>query len=110
VVLVGAPTYGKPYGFVPRNYCGTTYNAVHFETLNAEGVGGYTSGFEPHCAAADDLDRELGDSNEARLKTALFYAKHDRCPAPPPMALAWRKQVRDGEAFGEVNPNVMVRE
>src|SRR5205085_9218900 len=34
VVLVGETTYGKPYGFEPFSYCGTTYNAVNFDVLN----------------------------------------------------------------------------
>lgn len=81
VVLVGEPTYGKPYGFVPYELCGTTYQAVQFETLNAEGVGGFTSGFPPTCAVADDLDHQLGDPAEARIRTALNYAATGSCGA-----------------------------
>ncbi|HUR89268.1 MAG TPA: S41 family peptidase [Ramlibacter sp.] len=80
VVLVGSTTYGKPYGFVPYSYCGTTYNAVNFEVVNSAGVGGYTTGFTPTCAAADDLEHELGDPNEGELKTALGYIATGSCP------------------------------
>ena len=83
VVLVGETTYGKPYVFEPFSYCGTTYNAVNFDVLNAAGVGGYTSGIAPTCAVADDLDHPLGDPNELRLKTALGYIATGTCGQAP---------------------------
>ena len=79
VVLVGDTTYGKPYGFVPRDYCGITYQAVQFESLNALGVGGYTAGFQPDCPVADDLEHQLGDAQEARIATALNYVATGSC-------------------------------
>jgi carboxyl-terminal processing protease len=87
VVLVGSTTYGKPYGFEPFSYCGTTYNAVNFEVFNSAGVGGYTSGFTPTCPANDDLDHQLGDPNEAELKTALGYIATGACPQSAQSAL-----------------------
>lgn len=81
VVLVGDTTYGKPYGFVPFELCGTTYQAVQFESLNAQGVGGFTSGFPPTCTVADDLDHQLGDPAEARIRTALNYVATGSCGA-----------------------------
>lgn len=88
VVLVGETTYGKPYGFEPFSYCGTTYNAVNFETVNSLGAGGFTGGFAPTCAARDDLDRQLGDPAEARLRTALEYIATGQCPQVPLAASA----------------------
>jgi carboxyl-terminal processing protease len=87
VVLIGETTYGKPYGFEPFDNCGTTYNAVNFESVNSLGVGGYTSGFAPTCPVADDLDHALGDPNEARLKAALGYIATGQCPQAPQSAL-----------------------
>jgi carboxyl-terminal processing protease len=55
VVLVGQTTYGKPYGFQPRTECGTSFNPVAFETLNALGEGRFVDGFAPWCEAADSL-------------------------------------------------------
>lgn len=81
VVLIGEPTYGKPYGFVPFELCGTTYQAVQFESLNALGVGGFTSGFPPTCSVPDDLDHQLGDPAEARIRTALNYVATGSCGA-----------------------------
>jgi len=42
-VLVGQTTYGKPYGFQPRTECGTSFNPVAFETLNALGEGRFVA-------------------------------------------------------------------
>jgi C-terminal processing protease CtpA/Prc len=108
VVLVGETTFGKPFGFVPRDYCGITYNAVQFEALNALGVGNYTTGFTPDCVAPDDLDRQLGDPAERRLRTALDYIATGSCSAaaaaqrqaPPPANVP-------AQAFGETAPNGM---
>jgi carboxyl-terminal processing protease len=81
VVLVGSTTYGKPYGFEPKQACGTVFNAVNFESVNAQGIGGYTAGFTPTCVVPDDLNHALGDPAEGRLAAALYYAGHGACPA-----------------------------
>ena len=39
VVLIGANTCGKPYGFYPQDNCGTTYFAIQFQGVNAKGQG-----------------------------------------------------------------------
>jgi C-terminal processing protease CtpA/Prc len=83
VVLVGDTTYGKPFGFVPRDYCGITYNAVNFRSLNGAGQSDFDKGFKPDCAAADDLDHALGDRSERKLATALNYIATGSCPAAP---------------------------
>jgi len=98
VVLIGDTTYGKPYGFVPFSYCGTTYNAVNFEVVNSAGTGGFTSGFAPTCSAPDDLDRQLGDPNELRLRTALGYIATGQCPQQPQSAAMGPRTVR---TFGD---------
>jgi carboxyl-terminal processing protease len=108
VVLVGETTFGKPFGFTPRNHCGTTYNAVQFVTLNSVGYGGYTSGFTPDCAVPDDLDRALGDPSERRLKTALGYIATGRCSAAEaPMSARIAGPRPSQEVFGETVPSQM---
>lgn len=79
VVLVGDTTYGKPYGFVPHDFCGINYQAVQFESFNELGAGGFTSGFPPDCAVADDLQHQLGDPKEARTAAALNYIATGSC-------------------------------
>ena len=93
VVLIGATTCGKPYGFYPQDNCGTTYNTVQFRGVNAEGFGDYTDGFTPAnapgaastripgCAVADDFEHGFGDPAEARLAAALHYRENESCPA-----------------------------
>ena len=106
VVLIGETTFGKPYGFVPFSLCGTTYNAVNFEVVNATGTGGFTSGFAPTCSAPDDLDRQLGDPNELRLRTALTYIATGQCPQQPQSATIGPRAVR---TLGESPPPGMFR-
>ena len=106
VVLIGETTFGKPYGFTPRDSCGTTYNAVNFETFNANSVGGFTSGFAPDCAVADDLDRQLGDPQERRIRAALYYIANGRCEAAAPQGLG--AQAARQPAIGETVPSRMV--
>lgn len=79
VILVGDTTYGKPYGFIPRDACGINYEAVQFESFNALGAGGYTSGIQPDCQVADDLNHQLGDPQEARTQVALNYIATGSC-------------------------------
>lgn len=108
VVLVGSTTYGKPYGFVPREMCGTVVNAVQFESLNAVGAGSFTQGFTPDCQVADDLDRQLGDPNERRTRAALDYLVTGRCGGEAPMSAPLVAAPRPPErAFGETVPNQM---
>jgi len=109
VVQVGGTTFGKPYAFQPREACGTTYSAVNLETVNAAGVGGFTSGLPPTCVVADDLTHALGDPAEGRIAEALGYVTTGACPTgsvAPAGLLATPAVVRavPETAFGEVGP------
>jgi hypothetical protein len=106
-VLVGERTYGKPYGFIPRDNCGTTYNAVNFEIFNARGEGGYSAGIPVDCAAPDDLDHDLGDPQERRLKEALNYIATGHCSAQAPQSAQLTPAARDTRVFGETVPEQM---
>lgn len=82
VDLVGNTTCGKPYGYYPRDNCGTTYFAINFQGVNAKGFGDYGDGMAPNCTVADDFNHELGDPNEARLAMALsLRAGAASCPS-----------------------------
>lgn len=88
VVLIGGTTFGKPYGFEPVEACGTVFNAVNFEAVNALGVGGYSAGLAPTCAVPDDLDHALGDPAERQLAAALHYVAQGTCPPSAGLPLA----------------------
>ncbi len=80
VVQIGGSSCGKPVGFVPESQCGTTYSAVNFESLNADGQGRYFDGLAPACPVLDDLDHALGDPAEALTAAALSHADTGACP------------------------------
>ncbi|MDE0004038.1 MAG: hypothetical protein OXQ29_15215, partial [Rhodospirillaceae bacterium] len=92
VILIGEPTCGKPYGFYPKDNCGTTYFTVQNQGVNAKGFGDYVDGFVPAegavgdgsivpgCRAADDFSQPLGNPAEGKLATALSYRDSSTCP------------------------------
>ena len=79
VVLVGDTTCGKPVGFLPVGQCGTTYNVVNFESVNARNEGRYFDGFNPTCPVAEDFTRPLGASDEPLLAAARRHADTGSC-------------------------------
>ena len=96
VVQIGTTTCGKPYGFYPRDNCGTTYFSIQFKGINAAGFGDYPDGFSPQnlnevegvaipgCAVEDDFSQLLGNENEALFAAALAYRQSPgTCPALP---------------------------
>ncbi len=80
VVTLGNTTCGKPVGFSPRDNCGSTYSAVNFESLNANGQGRYYDGIVASCAAADDFSGALGDASEKLTAAAMSYLQTGSCP------------------------------
>jgi hypothetical protein len=95
VVMIGATSCGKPYGFYPQDNCGETYFSIQFKGVNDQGFGDYADGFTPSnsasafaakvpgCAVADDLSQDLGNPNEAMFAAALNYRTTGTCPTPP---------------------------
>jgi len=96
VIQVGTTTCGKPYGFYPKDNCGTTYFSTQFQGINAAGFGDYPDGFSPQnlseiegvaipgCAVEDDFSQPLGNENEALFAAALAYRNSPgTCPALP---------------------------
>ncbi|HXC59152.1 MAG TPA: S41 family peptidase [Steroidobacteraceae bacterium] len=85
VYQIGADTCGKPYGFYPRDNCGTTYFSIQFRGVNQLGFGDYAEGFSatrvggeaqaklPGCYAGEDYAHDLGDAAEERLRVAMAY-------------------------------------
>jgi len=79
VTVVGERTFGKPVGQYGFDFCDKTLFPVAFEVRNAQGQAGYFQGIPADCAAADDLDHELGDSREASVAAALGYIRRGTC-------------------------------
>ncbi len=90
VFLIGGTSCGKPYGFYPEDNCGTTYYTIQLKGANAKGFGEYSDGFIPAstdngttrikgCNVEDDLTRQLGDTSEAMLATALRFRATGSC-------------------------------
>jgi hypothetical protein len=107
VIQIGAPTCGKPYGFIPEDNCGVTYFSINFQGVNAKGFGDYADGFVPGattgagfpgCVVPDDLGHAPGDPAEARLAMALHYRTAGTCAGAASNALSAQRGLRgDGE-------------
>jgi hypothetical protein len=85
VGLIGDNTFGKPVGQIARDRaeCDDRLRVMAFKTENRDAQGDYFGGlastFQRTCKATDDLTRQLGDSNEASIKTALDYLAGRAC-------------------------------
>ena len=80
VALVGERTFGKPVGQDAYEFCDQLLRYVTFEVVNADFDGGYFSGLDVDCPAADDLAVPVGDITEASLAAALTRAASGTCP------------------------------
>jgi len=112
VYQIGSTTCGKPYGFYPRDNCGTTYFSIQFQGVNELGFGDYADGFSPQnttglageplpgCSVSDDFTHALGDPAEARLAATLAFraANNDSAACPsPPMSLGSGTRTKPGQ-------------
>ena len=79
VTIVGDRTFGKPVGQYGFNFCDKVLFPVSFETRNSLGEGEFFSGLKADCAAADYLNRALGDPEEASLAEALNFLRTGTC-------------------------------
>lgn len=93
VAIIGDRTYGKPVGQYAIPFCDKVLAPVSFSIRNANGEGDYYDGLPPTCAAADDLEHQLGDARESSLAEALFYLSTGSCTNPPTVS-ALRRRVR----------------
>lgn len=94
VATVGATSYGKPVGqsrldfdLLNADCTDDILRGVTFKVVNADGVGEYYTGFQPICAADDDVLHQLGSADEESLRSALYYLENGGCdPAITPKA------------------------
>ena len=82
VVIVGDRTYGKPVGQYQVEFCDKMLAPVAFTLRNANGEGDYFEGLAPDCVAADDVQHQLGEPDEASLREAMMFAATGACTAP----------------------------
>ena len=95
VIRIGGTTCGKPFGFIVKDNCGTSYAALQIKSANANGFAEYEDGFAPKCTVADDLSRERGDPAELMLASAVNYIKTGSCQSVPKGA---QKMTAPGDA------------
>lgn len=81
VVAIGETTCGKPVGFLPKAYCGQTYSAVNFESVNQRNEGRYFSGFAPTCAVTEDFTVPQGSAADPLMVAARTVADTGTCPS-----------------------------
>jgi hypothetical protein len=88
VVVIGDRTYGKPVGQYQVDFCDKTLAPVSFSLRNANGEGDFFEGFPPDCPAADDIEHDLGNAEEASLREALTFAATGACTPISPTTRA----------------------
>jgi carboxyl-terminal processing protease len=81
VTIVGDRTYGKPVGQYGFDFCDKTLFPVAFATRNANDQGDYFDGLPADCAAPDDIEHALGDTDEGSLAAALGFIRTGSCSA-----------------------------
>jgi C-terminal processing protease CtpA/Prc len=79
VITVGSRTHGKPVGMSPKVFGSNIYYLVNFILRNNAGNSISFSGIPANCPAPDDITRELGDSSETMLSTALHFIRTGKC-------------------------------
>jgi carboxyl-terminal processing protease len=96
VAVVGDRTFGKPVGQYGLPFCDKVLNAVSFVLKNSQGDADYFTGLPATCSAADALERQLGDVEEASLKEAFVYLRTGACtpPSADPTTPAGVRRVR----------------
>jgi C-terminal processing protease CtpA/Prc len=83
--LIGSNTFGKPVGqiAIDRAQCDDRLRILAFATQNASRQGEYFTGlassFKATCRAPDDVLNQLGNRQEASIKTALDFLAGRAC-------------------------------
>ena len=107
VTVVGDRTYGKPVGQYQLPFCDVVLAPVSFASVNADGEGGYFDGLPADCLAADDVEHDLGDRDEASLREALHVIATGACtpatPAPDRSRVTTRTAPRQRDWASVVN-------
>jgi C-terminal processing protease CtpA/Prc len=87
MALVGSNTYGKPVGQIARDLasCDDRLRVVALKIENRDHQGDYYNGLAgtvpETCRAGDDISHQLGDPDEAMVRTALDFLAGRSCTA-----------------------------
>jgi len=89
VAIIGGQTYGKPVGQGGFDMpdCDVVLRLIAFQTVNADGEGGYFTGLPDaefsgdFCEVDDDLTQERGDPAEDSTGTAISWLNNGVCPS-----------------------------
>lgn len=73
VKLIGNATHGKPVGYYAIPTMDYYAFPVAFRNVNSAGTGDFYEGFAVDKVQTDDFTKDLGDADEACLKSALEY-------------------------------------
>jgi C-terminal peptidase prc len=79
VTVIGDRTYGKPVGQYGIDFCEKVLAPVAFSLVNANGEGDYFDGIAADCSAADDIEHDLGTTDESSLFEALHVIRTGSC-------------------------------
>lgn len=86
VAIIGDRTYGKPVGQYAIPFCDKVVAPVAFSIRNANDQADYFDGLPATCRAADDLDHQLGDPEEASLAEAMAFIATGDCSTSAALA------------------------
>ncbi len=118
LALIGGNTFGKPVGqiAVDRAACDDRLRVVAFSVRNAVGFDDYFNGLVASvgstCQAPDDVTRQLGDAQEASVRTALDFLAGRSCT---PITVGGQtgqsaRSAREPVMLSPTNPTVAQRE
>ena len=75
VKLIGNTTHGKPVGYYALPVINSYVFPVALKNVNSVGFNDFFQGFSVDKVQSDDITHDLGDPQEACLKSALDYIK-----------------------------------
>ena len=96
VTIVGETTFGKPVGQVGFVFCEKILRPTAFQTVNADGFGGYFDGLPvtAGCGAEDNLNVAVGADTDPNMVAALAFLDTGQCSAAVPATGALKAQLK----------------
>lgn len=81
VITIGEKTCGKPFFMEPISYGGNVYLPVTGMVFNSKAKADYLNGIEPDCKITEDFLYPVEEPGDKLLDAALYFQKHNACPA-----------------------------